>query len=416
MTLQDVIPTQTLEYPSLITFPGECTPQLVLERHNMPITDEVAPVCFAPSWSIQPFAAGHADLERNSGIVRWQREQQPSSMMNGEYESLVVLPIGVNGFPMNNFTMSNLSWIAVFTMGRSPRNNDSVWMLADAGAYFLTDGDWDNIPHLEFNQATQEFLPADGNTARALQDGNWQFPGTARNLGFTHTLIPRVTLDDDMRWWRPLDQFGDIRMGFVVPGGGYVTCNGHDPLANQDRSPKPDYNWRIISRPMPTETTTTPTLAPVDQSVTAMGVAEQVTDVALELQRERDALRVKAAGLEAKLEHAKEACRTYTLNNEGCNDGKSSFINATGLWDEEVSSYNVIGVLQGQQRFEITYTAKVSGNYSIVAATEDEAREIFDEMGQQEIDDMVIDLIRSVETPSLTIEYIELSDDQDGIG
>jgi len=411
MTLQSVIPTQMLEHPNMITFPYDHSHQLVLERHDMPITNEATSTVFAPSWSIRPFSRGHNDLECNYGIARWQREEPSSSMMNGGGdESIMVLPIGNNGFPMDNFTASTMSWIAVFTMGRSLEGGRSVWMLADAGAYFLTDGDWDNIPRLEFNQATQDFYPSDQNTARALRDGDWQFPGTARNLGFTHTLTPRAVLEQDTFPWSPNDQFGDIRMGFAIPSEGYVTCNGHDPLAGQNRSLQPAYNWRIISRPMPTEITT------VDSSVTALGVAEQVTDVALELQRERDALRVKAAGLEAKLEHAKEACRTYTLNNDGCNDGKSSFINATGLWDDvDVSSYNVIGVLRGQQRFEITYTAKVSGTFNIVAATEDDAREAFESLDSEEIDAMVVDHIRSNETPSLTIEYIQLSDDEDDV-
>lgn len=417
MTLQSVAPTQRLDHMNLIEFPTDHTHQLVLERHSYPLEQE-APVTFAPSWPIFPMEYLSTDLERSFAVASWRRENLPTSMMN-EAESLLVLPIGSDGFPMDNFTMSKLSWAAVFTMGRSLVGNDAVWFLADAGAYFLMDGDWDNIPRLEFNVATNSFEPNDPsftNTARALNTGNWQFPGTARNLGFTHTLMPRTTIDF-MRFWRPMDQFGDIRMGFEVPQGIYVTCNGHDPLPG-DRAPHQSYNWRIISRPMPatpTESTSTSTPTTVDPSVAALSVAEEVTDVALELQRERDALEVKVASLQAKLETAKEACRTYTLRNDGCNAGKADFIEATGLWDEEIDSYNVIGVLQGMQRFEIAYTATVGGTYTTVAATEDDAREEFSNLTYHEIDNMVCEHIRETETPELTISYVELSDDQDDL-
>lgn len=328
-----------------------------------PADNGISPMSTAADISI-PMECGHAT---------W-RDQ---SMSVNHTASIVILPIPEEVSPTGNAQ----TWIAVFG------SMEGHWMLWDASLYFLFGGDISAIPALSFTSA---YWPTFRNNVLYPSfapegDHFWSRPDNFDQLGYVARLTPPLQTPVS-NFWRHSSDFGDIRTGFVFATGEVALHNPFGeapPVSPELASSETNTNYRIIARRL-VNTTEVPDIS-----------TDTEVDATIRQQRSR------IVALEAVIDKAKEACRTTTLEHDGCEPGKREFLTDTGLFTaDEIDGFF-------ERDYEVSWSVTVTGIYTTNASTRDLAREDVEELSQSEINDMIR---RAVGNENFDIEVTDVEE------
>jgi len=350
--------------------------ELVIERYvhlNPSIPTNVFSFTPPADNGISPMSTA-ADISIPMECATWRDLSMPVN----HTASIVILPIPAEVSPTGNAQ----TWIAVFG------SIEGHWMLWDASLYFLFGGDISAIPALSFASAYWPTFRDNVLHPSFAPEGDrqyWSRPDNFDQLGYVARLTPPLQTPVPS-FWRQSSDFGDIRTGFMFATGEVALHNPFGeapPVSPELASSEINANYRIIARRL-VNTTEVPDI-PTDTEV----------DATIRQQRSR------IVALEAVIDKAKEACRTTTLEHDGCEPGKREFLADTGLF----TANEIDGFFE--RDYEVSWSVTVTGTYTTNASTRDLAREDVEELTQSEIDDMIR---RAVGNENFDIEITDVEE------
>lgn len=285
-------------------------------------------------------------------------------------------------FAAEDNNIAHHSWLAVIVDNFQDRHHgrSNTWLLADASLYFLHDGDLTNVPHVAV------FWDALGAVVRRFNEDAVSTSGANPN-GYTQLLTPRVLPPEGDIYWKVAPQFGDVRMGFEfseVYNGTYLY---QEALFIGDVND--GTNWRVILR---------------HRDITSTETTSSTTTPSTITPSREDTLAAEVERLNSTLSTVREAILRATIDHGGCEAGKREFLESTGLFSEDEIDECFT------REYEVSWTATVVGTTTITSSSYDSARELFRETHLNtfgNIDELVVDEIRSNVTPDVQIDDVE---------